>query len=66
MFGSVEGADLKPTITSQNNYKALVKQMADLEKSWADMKAHDLTGFTVPSVTPPAIPFDTESNEEEP
>ena len=66
VFGSVEGADLRPTITVQETYKGLVKQMADLESAWAEIKAHDLSGFTVPEIATPAVPFATEENEEEP
>lgn len=67
VFGAVEGADVQPTITAQETYRDLRKQLEELEKAWADIKAKDLAGFTVPVVRPPMPPFaDFNENEEEP
>ena len=50
VFGAVEGADVKPTITTEQSYADATKKLKDLESKWSDIKAHDLTGFTVPTV----------------
>ena len=56
VYGSIEAADLRPTLTQQATYKALVKQFADTESAWSEIKAKHLAGFTVPPATtePPA------------
>lgn len=57
VYGSVEAADLRPTLTQQAAYKTLVKQLADMDSAWNEIKAKDLTGFTIPppSPQPPAV-----------
>jgi hypothetical protein len=67
VFGNVEGADLRPTLTMQASYRALVKQLAEMEAAWTEIKAKDLAGFTVPPapVAPPALQ-QTNGDEAEP
>jgi photosystem II stability/assembly factor-like uncharacterized protein len=61
--GSVEGADVRPTITMQNAYKGLVKQLADLEAAWSAIETKELNGFTVPFVAPAAPFYDAENGD---
>ncbi len=63
VFGSVENADVKPTITQQQAFEDAKKQLAALQKAWADVKAKELNGFTVPSAASPMPPFDSQANE---
>jgi hypothetical protein len=65
IFGNVEGADVQPTLTMQAGYKALVKQLADLEAAWSEIKAKELTGFTVPPETVGMPVFQQQNGDED-
>ncbi len=50
IYGSVEAADLRPTLTQQASYKALLKQFASMQSAWSEIQSKDLAGFTAPPV----------------
>jgi photosystem II stability/assembly factor-like uncharacterized protein len=66
VYGSVQRADARPTITVQKIYSDLVKQFAELERKWSDIKSKDLAEFNVPDVQSPMPPFEEYAHEEEP